>query len=269
MTGAVHQHGAPPFSVAVLHGGPGGAGECALLAAMLADMGQPVLEPWQTARSVEGQIVELRNQLCTHGTGPVTLIGWSWGAWLALLFAGRFPAQVAQLILIGTPPFHPGEAAGVKATRAARLTKAEREEMSRLWASARDRAGPLPVRLLHLMDKADSFQPLHATPAPVRFDPAIAETVWADAQKLRDTGALVAGLRLITCPVTALHGEDDPHPAVAVERTLGSSLRDFRMIRLDRCGHKPWIERHARSAFCQQLKQLLSLTQTGPDAPGV
>ncbi|MBU1474822.1 MAG: alpha/beta hydrolase, partial [Acidobacteria bacterium] len=64
-----------------------------------------VLEPLQTAGTVEGQIGELASCLRERGSGPFTLIGFSWGAWLAWLFASRHPELVKKLVLVGIGPF--------------------------------------------------------------------------------------------------------------------------------------------------------------------
>lgn len=59
-------HGKAPFSVAVIHGGPGAPGHMAPVARELANE-WGVLEPLQTAASLEGQVQELRDVLETHG----------------------------------------------------------------------------------------------------------------------------------------------------------------------------------------------------------
>ena len=59
-------YGHPATSVAVIHGGPGAAGEMTPVARELsADRG--VLEPLQTAATLRGQIDELRAGLEAHG----------------------------------------------------------------------------------------------------------------------------------------------------------------------------------------------------------
>ena len=60
--GMVRQYGPPPFEAAVLHGGPGAAGTAACIARRLANSAG-ILEPLQTAKSVQGQIEELDQQL--------------------------------------------------------------------------------------------------------------------------------------------------------------------------------------------------------------
>jgi pimeloyl-ACP methyl ester carboxylesterase len=47
----------------------------------------------------------------------------------------------------------------------------------------------------------------------------------------------------IECPVVAIHGDYDPHPADGVRIPLSNVLKDFRFILLGKCGHVPWFER--------------------------
>lgn len=39
--------------------------------------------------------------------------------------------------------------------------------------------------------------------------------------------------------VVALHGDYDPHPITGVELPLSTRLNNFRLIALDKYGHKP------------------------------
>jgi len=56
------KYGIPPYSIAVVHGGPGASGEMKPVAEELS-MQFGVLEPLQTKDSVVGQVEELRNKL--------------------------------------------------------------------------------------------------------------------------------------------------------------------------------------------------------------
>jgi len=55
--------------------------------------------------------------------------------------------------------------------------------------------------------------------------------------------------RSIACPVVAIHGDWDPHPAKGVNVPLARELSDFKFILLKKCGHRPWNERNASEAF--------------------
>src|SRR5947208_748840 len=73
--------------------------------------------------------------------------------------------------------------------------------------------------------------------------------VWQDAKEFRRYGALLWLGKQIQCPVLAIHGDYDPHPAEGVEKPLSGVLQDFRFILLADCGHLPWIEKEAREEF--------------------
>ena len=125
---SLRKYGKAPFKTAVIHGGPGAAGEMAPLARELASS-RGVLEPLQTAASLQGQVEELRTTLEENGTLPILLIGFSWGAWLSFICAAHYPGLVEKLILIGSGPFEEKYAARIQETRLNRLSKAERAEI--------------------------------------------------------------------------------------------------------------------------------------------
>ncbi len=100
----IRKYGNPPFSVAVIHGGPGAPGEMAPVARELSSR-WGVLEPLQTQASIDGQIEELKTVLEQNANLPVTLIGWSWGSFLSYIFASKYPSYVKKLILVSSGPF--------------------------------------------------------------------------------------------------------------------------------------------------------------------
>ena len=111
----------------MIHGGPGAPGEMAPVARELAlEVG--VLEPLQTANSVDGQIEELKNVLENYGNPPLILIGFSWGAWLSFIFTARYPPLVKKLILVSNGPFEEKYAAKIMETRFSHLNADEKKE---------------------------------------------------------------------------------------------------------------------------------------------
>ncbi len=89
----LRKYGTPPFIVAVVHGGPGAAGEMAAVAGELSSLAG-VLEPLLTATSVDRQVEDLRAGLEENGRLPLTLIGFSFGAWLSVILAAGYPKYV-------------------------------------------------------------------------------------------------------------------------------------------------------------------------------
>ena len=252
-------YGPPPYPVAVLHGGPGAPGPAAPLARALASY-CGVLEPLQTADSIAGQVEELRQMLERHAHTPVTLIGHSWGALLALLFAAEHPSLIQRLILVGCPPLEDRYAAAITTTRLARLPPDQRAEAQRLLdrlASPSSPDDPGLARLAALFLQADCVAPLSLDTETIAVQPRIFQSVWGQAATLRRQSKLPSIAQHISCPTLAIHGADDPHPVDDVRLPL-ASLPGFRCLVLPRCGHYPWLERHARDRFFTILQQELS-----------
>jgi len=253
-------YGKPPLNVAVIHGGPGAAGEMAPVARELSS-GWGVLEPLQTAASVEGQIEELKSVLEQKADIPVSLIGFSWGAWLSYLVAARHPALVRKLILLSSGPFEEKYVAGIEQIRLSRLTQEERTQVESLYKVLENPAAPDKgeafARFGELFSKADAYDPIEQESEPVDYRPDIFLRVWPEAAELRRSGKLLELGKQIKCPVVAIHGDYDPHPAKGVQKPLSAILKTFSFILLANCGHKPWIERQAKAEFCGILKEQL------------
>lgn len=254
-------HGEPPFRIAVIHGGPGAAGEMAPVARELA-RDQGVLEPLQTADSVAGQVGELRRCLDQHAHTPAILIGYSWGAWLALLTAAEFPGLVAKLILVGCPGFTPQAGRETEIRRAQRMNETLRAEVYALGGQLRNsRLKPeahqrVFERLGRIYETLDAFDPLPGAPdEPVACRPDLFAKVWPEADRMRTDGRLLRVLERIACPIAGIHGDHDPHPGEQVREALAGLVRNVTWHWLKDCGHTPWKERGAIGRFYQTLRQ--------------
>lgn len=130
-----------------------------------------------------------------------------------------------------------------------------------LHAFVNDRGGFLapahPFRFNpHCIEADLDRYPPHALEAYSWNTPASA------APRIRDVAARL-GVPVLSnsdahCPVIAIHGDYDPHPAEGVRDALSRVLQRFQFVLLDRCGHKPWIERWAREAFFEALEEAIS-----------
>ena len=100
---------------------------------------------------------------------------------------------------------------------------------------------------------ADTYEPSAKILSNVEFNYAQYESIWPSAANLRDSGMLLQSFRRITCPVVAIHGDYDPHPAMGVTIPLSDELDDFKFFLLEHCGHYPWIEKTASEQFYEIL----------------
>ena len=256
----VRIYGKAPFHVAVVHGGPGAPGEMAPVAREIAKR-HGVLEPLQTEASLQGQIRELETILKRSGHLPVTLVGHSWGAMLSFIFAAQCPSLVKKLVLVSSGVFEDKYAERITGTRLSRLTEEEIVAVDSLSRTLDDPNATDKNRVFaelgNYMSRADSFDPLPYESEIIECQYDIHRSVWKDAQEMRTSGKLLALGRQIHCPVLAIHGDYDSHPAAGVRTPLSGVLMDFTFILLEKCGHRPWLERAARERFYSILEQQL------------
>ena len=256
-------YGSPPYTVAVIHGGPGAPGTMAPVARKLS-VDRGILEPLQTADSVDGQVAELAVQLKKYGATPLTMIGSSWGAMLAFIVAARIPALVNKLIMVGSGPFVKSYAVDLMDVRLKRLKPQDRDRALMLFAVLADERGEAKDEALQqlgdLFTKTDAYNPLTLNTEVLEVQSNIYEKVWPQVEELRASGQLLELGRSISCPVVAIHGDYDPHPAAGIQIPLEKVLAQFKFILLKHCGHLPWIERGAREQFYNILEQELAGT---------
>jgi pimeloyl-ACP methyl ester carboxylesterase len=250
------KHRKLPYTIVVVHGGPGGAGEMAPVAAHLSKT-YGVLEPLQTKLSFRDQVEELKEVLEAHAQLPVILIGYSYGSFLSFALAGLYPRWVKKLILLSSGVFEESYAADIMATRLQRMSPEERatEEalMKQLGDPQQKNKDAIFFQLAELSSRVDSYDPLPFDTKHVEVSYEIYDKVWKDTQPLRADGTLLSYGRTIQCPVVTIHGDYDPHPAEGIQVPLARTLKDFRFILLEKCGHHPWFERHAKDEFYRVL----------------
>ena len=191
---ALRKYGAPPYSVALVHGGPGGAGAMAPVARDLsATFG--VLEPLIFDRSLEGQIEKLTQLLADQAATPTTLIGHSYGAWLSVIVAARSPELVEKLILVSSGAFTAEGAADIEAVRRSRLSEQERLESERLGlafqsASPEDKE-QIWLRYGEICLKSDGYSIFDTPNEVLPGGAAVFQSVWPEVAVLRDSGQLL------------------------------------------------------------------------------
>ena len=220
-----------------------------------------VLEPLQTKESINGQIDELKSILDGNSSKPVTLIGWSWGAWLAFIFTAKYPKYIKKLILVGSGPFEESHAKEIMKIRLSRLTEDEKAKLNSLMELLNNPSSKNKEILMKdfgkLVSKADSYQPIQHSNIVTKFQPDIYQKIWSEASKLRKSDKLIEYSKGIQCPVIAIHGDYDPHPFAGIKVPLSKTINDFKFILLKNCGHYPWFEKLAKDKFYEILKSEL------------
>lgn len=251
------KYGKQPYSTIVIHGGPGAPGEMAPVARELSTS-RGVLEPLQTEATIEKLLQELKDVLEKQSFTPVTLIGYSWGAMFSFLFTSRYPALVKKLILVSSGVFEEKYSTTIFNTRLSRLPAESKAEVYELLAKLNEPStsdkNTLFSKLGELINSADSYNPTQIQNEIIECQYSIYENIWKEVRKLRVSGDLLSAGKKIICPVTAIHGDYDPHPAEGIEKPLSQTLSQFTFILLKKCGHCPWIEKEAKDQFYELLQ---------------
>jgi pimeloyl-ACP methyl ester carboxylesterase len=271
----IRRWGSDGPQVALLHGGPGAAGDLADLARALSGKFR-VLEPLQR-RSGEVPLTVARHvaDLAEALPGPVHVVGHSWGAMLGLSFAAAHPELVTSLCLVGCGTYDAATRAAYRRRTQARMSDAQRTELGELQRrldAERDPAArdSLMARAGRLFGAIYAFDPLPREPAdePLRVDAGGDAETWPDVLRLQAEGIEPAAFAAIRAPVRMLHGDEDPHPGPMIRDLLGRHIADLSYLGFARCGHEPWRERHAREPFLQALSDWLrARSSSAPGSP--
>ena len=191
-----------------------------------------------------------------------TVIGHSWGATLALLYAVQYPERTARLVYFSGTGIDPAWHQEYRRNREAKLLPAERnrfrllnqqrltaigEELNRIneertclleWTELYD-----PTRLKDVL-RYDRFPINHALNA----------TLNTEMDRLEEAGELASKVSQIAAPTLVLDGEGDPRPRWARAHIAGL-IPNSHHVTIARAGHEPWVEQPEATA--QALRTFL------------
>jgi pimeloyl-ACP methyl ester carboxylesterase len=254
----IRYYGKPPYSVTLVHGGPGACGELKPVAEKLSEQ-FGVMEPMQSGHTIDELVSELHSQITNSTKTKVKLVGYSWGAWLVFIFAGKYPELISKLILVSSGPFEADYAKDIMATRLSRLDSDAKDKVSSLLAKIQN--GDMSDETLKefgaILSRADAFDPIDQETPELALDMTMYQSIWPEAERLRRSGELLELGSSIQCPVYVIHGDYDPHPYEGVKKPLEKTVKNCSFVLLDKCGHKPWVEMHAKDKFYYELYSIL------------
>lgn len=182
------------------------------------------------------------------------LVGYSWGALLAMLYSLAHPSRVASLSLVSPAPAAASERAGYEATLAARnSTDALKSARAALQAGDLRRTDPdgYASKLFSLAVAGYFHNPSRSAElTPFRITGRTQQAVW---DSLGTDYDLRPALSRLSIPAIVLHGDDDPIPLATAQATAAALKAE--MVVLPDCGHVPYIE--AREQFRAALDRFL------------
>jgi proline iminopeptidase len=196
---------------------------------------------WQT------HVADLRQVVGEFELRPLTIVGYSWGGLLALLYAreaaaGRISPAPARLVLIDPAPvarrFREQFEREFSRRQSSPEVQALREELTASGLRERD-LDAYRHRSFELSVAGYFADPRAAHDlTPFRVTGKVQQSVWAslgDYDLLADDD-----VRRIVSPTLIIHGRQDPIPLASSAEcasALGATL-----VVLDQCGHVPYVE---------------------------
>ena len=183
------------------------------------------------------------------GYGSWTVIGHSWGATLALMYAIRRPKRVSRLGYLSGTGIDPAWHGEYRRNREAKLSPIDREQLRRLderrkTASATELARINDERSA-LLARTEYYDTVHVEEMP-RYDRfpvnfTLNAVLGAEENRLTETGELRAQIPRIEVPTLVMDGEADPRPRwprAQIAELLPNGLH----VTIARAGHEPWTE---------------------------
>lgn len=240
----------------VLHGGPG-ADHAYLLPQLLelADNFELVFydqrgggrskEAVPARVTWETHVADLARVVSELAVEPLSLVGYSWGGLLAMLYAieasaGRVATAPSRLVLIDPAPVSRAHRAAFETEFARRQAGPAIQRMRDELASSnlkvtdpeayRQRAFELSVAGYF----ADPERARDLT--PFRVTGRVQQSVWESLGAFDLTDDLAA----VRCPAIVVHGRQDPIPLESSESIAQALHSEF--VPLDQCGHVPYVE---------------------------
>lgn len=181
------------------------------------------------------------------GAKKVSLLGHSWGSFLAVRYAIRYPESVDKLILVSSMPASSNDLGLFFTELQKRLApyheKIEKIESSELYLSGDPETVANDQKLVF---QTYMFCPENITKLNLRNSQKANQNgfkVWEifKEQIFRKPYDITSQLSSIQRPTLILHGDADPIPFVIAEH-LNRAIPNSKLIKIEQSGHFPFVE---------------------------
>jgi proline iminopeptidase len=184
------------------------------------------------------------------GLERLTILGHSWGAGVAALYAARYPERVSRMLIVGGIPLQREQLTeAFQELAAGRDTTVRRQMQVQAAAWRADPGNASACRAYYVL----WFEPFFGDPAVMSrskgdFCAGTPESLRNKMQSVdRFTSASLGewdwrpALRRVTAPTLVIHGTRDPLPLEGA-RGWATTLPNSRLLLLEGIGHFPYLE---------------------------
>ena len=263
-------------TIILLHGGPSFYGYMNSLRDLIDPQKYHVIDyaqrgtheyPSHDPVTLSDHLQDLRDQVNTHTQGHYSIIGHSWGANLALLFAAQNPPNLCRIILLGTAPLSFEIEDLFTQQLDDRMDPQIQQQLEELDISLRrelERAespiiDELFAQRIKLIEPLYHHNPITSTlmpPCSFKFS-SFLETK-GELWRLITAGEVPQILARIKVQVSLIHGELDIIPVDETFAFLKACIPQVTSTMLAQTGHFPWLEPQSAHACLEAIYRELS-----------
>ena len=184
-----------------------------------------------------------------------TIIGHSWGAHLALMYAIQYPERTARLVYLSGTGIDPAWHQDYRRNREAKLLPADRQRLRRLNQQRLTARGEELERIEEeessLLGRTELYDVTRLNDV-ARFDRfpinhSLNSALNAENNHMEEAGRLGSKVSQVRAPTLVLDGEGDPRPRWA-RAQVAQLIPNSRHATIARAGHEPWIEQPEATA---------------------
>lgn len=181
------------------------------------------------------------------GIAKATIYGHSYGSWLALGFAARYPERVTRVIACATSPAF--DYPDVVMANAHRKDPALAALLASVFAK-------LPTEDAEFAQVWRTILPLyfHGTPRPILDDTRFSAHAFASGMAALQGWSILG--RMPAVPLLAITGDDDYITPFAQAQRLADDVPGARAVEIAHAGHFPFVEQP--EAYLAALRAFLS-----------
>ena len=260
------------YPVVLLHGGPTFYGYMHTLKHFFAphpiiDFPQPGTKENPVVNAdINHHFDEILNQIENVPNQRIGIVGHSWGANLACLFASRFPDRVQFVIAIGTAPFTESIEQRLQQNIDTRLSDTDRKKLSNIDKKIHVciQEGKDEDMTYLFRQKSKTIQRTYVVnPENNHLIPDISVSLSGFQQSKEALWSLIKSnqiptiLSRIKSPVYAIHGLEDVIPCHHTLLFLSKHIPQLYSYTIANTGHFPWIESQSKQRFQEIIIEIL------------
>lgn len=200
--------------------------------------------------NLENHIKDLDEIVSSIDEKPI-LIGHSWGANLALLYAAQYSSKIEKVVCLGTASLSEeiGDLFSERfSERLTELDKTKLENINRRLEDAKSssRINEIMNERLAITSPLYHFERETEEKLPKckwefdSFQDSI-DSLWDFIEE----GGIPGELAKITCPVLVFHGDKDVFPPTETFEFLETNISNIKTFLIEKSGHFPWLEKNS------------------------